>query len=63
MGKQVKPYRYDAYEKAGGRWIGFVVEDPRLEVPGQTKEKAIAEVKKTHNELIQDARKFGEDYA
>ena len=59
MGKEQRVYRYDAYETVGGKWIGYVVEDQRLEVQANSKENALKEVRSTHNELLADMRKFG----
>lgn len=59
MGKKKNEYLYSAYEQ-DGKWIGFVYQDSRLTVEEETKEQAIAEIRKTHNELLQDMRKWQE---
>jgi hypothetical protein len=53
MGKSPKQYTYAAYQE-NGLWIGTVVEDARLKVPGKSEEDAMKQAEAAHNELLRD---------
>lgn len=56
MGKPKKSDDYAAFRDEHGRWIGFVVREPRLQVPGRDENHALREIEALHREVQQDDR-------